>query len=207
MLDPRSVETATTRGGRAARAPPLPRGARRPLSARWRSPRATFGLINANGGWSTSPRATWPGRGRCSGPCRGRWTPRRSWPTSPPGRPLLGAGRRAAATAPAALARAVRRRPRRVGLRAGRDPRAPGGHRSGAGLRRLGPARLSRPGSATCLRTRRPTRTWAWRSRTWGGGPRRSARASAAWRSCRSAGRGAGGRRPARARPDLHPGW
>ena len=35
------------------------------------------------GAWSTSPRATWPGRGQVLRAVRGRWTPRRSWPTWP----------------------------------------------------------------------------------------------------------------------------
>ena len=154
------------------------------------------------------PRPGRPGRGAGGAP--GRATgggPRGAGGPHRHGRPLLGAGRRAAAAAPAALARAVRRRPRRVGSGAGRDPRAPGGFRR---RREPTPTRLAsrtRPGSATCPRTRRPTRTWAWRSRTWAGAPRRSVRANGAWSSCRSAGTRCWGQISSVCSPGPTPSW
>ena len=102
-------------------------------------------------------------------------------------RPHVGAGRGPAAAPAAAHAERVRRRPRAMGRRARPDLRASGRQCEGARVRRLGPAGLRAAASSDATGRFAPRRssdsTWP----TWDRRRPRSGKASAAWRSCRSA--------------------
>ena len=74
-----------------------------------------------------------------------------------------------------------------VGHRARPDLRPPGQQGEGARVRRLGPAGLSSSSFRPRPRTRSATCSSGSRWPTWDRRRRRSGRASAAWRSCRSA--------------------
>ena len=183
---PAQAQCADQLGQRVAQHPPLPRGRAGPMITRsssrprtWlvRADRATVALAQGD----LSRRA---GRDqRCAqggGPHRARRV-RGELPG-----PHVGAGRGPAAAPAAAHAERVRRRPGEMGHRARPDLCPPGQHGEGARLRRLGPAGASRAASGISP-GRAASRTPRARAGLLGTeGGRRSGRASAAWRSCRS---------------------